>query len=224
MIDAAAELGKIRDFVRTLRFDAEGLAGPTPKLKANYRHFHALLLWEMLIEQMALSEEAKERCRESTSDLATAYLLNVLSLYKPARLAMRSGLENFCRFALAVSGQKFDHRNVYELLDRFQEVFSSPPTKAAASALCTEYAELCKTVHSAAVDYMSLRVPFEEIISYDASLFVRNVHRLQSSIQPMNALLYSMFHEQVDKLGPRQADFLRDATPKDIKREKTFGT
>lgn len=220
------DLKEIEKFLSEISFSAHGLASEAglPVFKASYKQFHALLVWGLIAEaQPASSRLFKTYFREALSDISHAYALTLFNLYKPARMSLRSGIENVVRSILLLQGVKADEiATVYGLFDRIKLYFSGDATiSARIHKLAASYADLCKTAHSAKTDYMSLTVPFNNIIKFQNAKFNSNLGQIRDVSATVNQNLFWIWHLELRLVGHTNSDLVRDAVPRTLKRAAT---
>jgi hypothetical protein len=191
-------------------------------LSSTYKQFHAVLIWNLAAEKTeGKGSQTKLYYSEGVSDLSHCFLLSLMHLYKLARMALRSSIENLLRtllFIRGVDGAKFNV--VYELFTAAKTEFSGEPAGTLIlQKLEMLYADLCKTVHSAKIDYMSLAVPFEQLVSFSASRYRANLNSINSVATAANRIMFLVWHTRLKATGHLNEDFVRDATPRSLKRE-----
>lgn len=111
--------------------------------------------------------------RESVSDTGSGFFCCLHGAYKPGHMALRSGIENFLRFA---SGP-FDHSaltttSVYDLFDLAKQTTPFSDTrKIYLDQLRNCYVELCKFSHSATLAHMAGIHALAHFPSFDEKAF-----------------------------------------------------
>ena len=193
----------------------------TTTLKATYKQFHSLLVWNLISESQQNSTlSPKIFFRETLSDISHSLLLTLLHIYKPARACLRSGIENHLRSLLLIKKHDASKiNNVYDLFKSARKEFQKDSTvKKNIDRLSDYYDELCKTVHSAKIDYMALTVPFETIPTFNTHRFGANLSMIKSVCSLSNQSIFWLWHNQLSKVGPANSDLVRDSIPKNIKR------
>lgn len=194
------------------------------KVKSSYKQFHAILVWGMIADEPGFGNDAQRQyTTEAISDLSHSYLLNLLSLYKVCRYSMRSGIENFIRVIILYAGTDVDAlTSVYDLFSVAKDKYKSDATAAALiSKLHSGYGELCKSVHSAKVDYLSLAVPFEKLSIFDIGQFKENNEKIRDVLSSINQLLFWLWTDRLASAGHENEDYVRDSVPRSLKRSKT---
>lgn len=115
---------------------------------------------------------------------------------------LRSGVENVVRALLILEGHKANEiEAVWELFAVARSTFLSAGKDVMVlrvDALHTRYGEMCKTVHSAAPEYMSLRVPFERIFEIDDEKF-RITQRLLVDVFRIAAEAFYLVQEVISE-------------------------
>jgi hypothetical protein len=194
------------------------------RVKSSYKQFHALLVWGLAIEA---DEQTNKHIdlyfTEAISDLSQAYFLNLCSLYKAARSSLRSAIENTVRVLLLHKGVDIAPLNsVYDMFARVKHEYKADTTcLLLINKLHAFYGDLCKSVHSASVEYLSLSVPFEKLSVYDAIPFFENNDRLRDVSSAMNQCAFWMWSPLLVQCGHKNVDLVLDALPRSIKRAKT---
>lgn len=217
------DITEIEAFLTKLRFSSniDNSEQTRASFKSAYKQFHALLVWGTIAESH-LTGHASARIyfRETLSDVSHALVLTLLNLYKPARTSLRSGIENFFRALLLIRNIDATRiRNVYELFDQVEDSFSKESLVASnIHKLRATYGDLCKTVHSTKIDYMSLSIPFERLNDFHSSRFNSNLVVIRSAITAANQVIFCLWHEELKKAGRSNDDFVRDAIPRSLKR------
>jgi hypothetical protein len=191
------------------------------KFKSTYKQFHAMLIWSVVAEaQPQKALPTKTYIRETLSDLSHAVFLTLLGIYKPARAALRSAVENFIRVLLLMRDRDVSGiGTVYNLFAQAKAEFKNDAQMLKyIHQLEASYGELCKTVHSAKVDYMSLTVPFERLSRFDTSRYQRNLDHLRNVCALANQAMFWLWHRKLGVAGHLNDDLVRDAVPRSLKR------
>jgi len=111
--------------------------------------------------------------REAVSDIGSGFFCCLHGAYKPGHMAVRSGIENFIRFA---SGP-FDRsalttKSVYDLFDLAKRTKPfADPRKIYLDQLRNCYVELCKFSHSATLSHMAGIHALAHFPSFDEKAF-----------------------------------------------------
>lgn len=213
---------EIREFVEG--FSADSFfqhPKATPKFTTAYKQLHALLIWSLLITKGEFPEEKfGVHPEECISDASQAFALLTFSLYKPSRVMARSSIENIVRVAVADAGGDHEVKSVYTLFDNAKATLNDDQiAKAIMVRLKVLYGELCLTVHSAHEDHVALRIPFEQVFSYDEERYFMTLSFLARTASGLNQLLYSRFSRKLQMLPHKNRDFLLDTLPKSLKRD-----
>ena len=213
----------IKAFVSALRISTNGINEGSDKHRETYRLFHAILIWDIILERPKHGKILNLYQKETLADLSTAYFLTLICVYKPARLSLRSAIENCVRVLLLHEGVDIEPiKSVHGLFDLANASASMSATqKFRISTLHGIYGELCKTVHSVAINYMSLEIPFQSISKYDTQRSNSNLKNLRDTLRLINSCFYRSFYREIDTLSPRNQDAVLDALPRAIKKEIT---
>lgn len=220
MSDTSAALDEIKSFVSNTRVEPSGADFDSVEARRIYRLFHALLIWEIVIDRDTTHPVVRLYFREALSDLATSYLLNFLGLYKSARLSYRGAIENIVRvFAASASVDVLSINSIPTLINRCQDAWASTPAKVQRlNSLYVIYGELCNTVHSTSVDYMSLKVPFQTLLTQDSEEFRLNMTIFDKLLKEMGEALYLTFHAILASIEFKNADYISDSLTADAKK------
>lgn len=111
--------------------------------------------------------------RETVSDIGSGFFCCLHGAYKPGHMALRSGIENFIRFA----SSPFDRSaltttSIYELFDLARRTTPfSDPRKIYLDQLRNCYVELCKFSHSATLAHMAGIHALAHFPSFDEKAF-----------------------------------------------------
>jgi hypothetical protein len=217
------DIKEIRDFLSGIRFDDAGFSEQhRTTIAAAYKQFHAVLIWHLVIEKTyAKGSPVKVYYSECVSDISHCFLFTLMHLYKPARMVLRSSIENLLRTLLFIKGVDAAKITVvYELFAATKSAFSGHATMVAVlKRLDSVYADLCKTVHSAKVDYMSLSVPFEQLFVFNSTRYAANLAAIQSVASVANRTMFLILHDALKTAGHHNEDFVRDSVPRALKRE-----
>jgi len=217
------DLSEIEAFVRDLRFlSGIGLSEHNRQLfRSAYKQFHALLVWGEVAEaQVGGLLPLKTYFRETLSDISHGFVMTLLHFYKPARLSMRSGVENLIRSLLLIRGvDATGIHAVHELFNRGKSHFSAEAAIANKVIQLEQiYGDLCKTVHSAKIDYMSLTVPFERLSIFQTTRYTSNMIILRNVSSAANQAVFGLWYAELKKAGHVNEDLVRDAVPRTLKR------
>ncbi|MFT9096521.1 MAG: hypothetical protein ABF459_15455, partial [Gluconobacter cerinus] len=82
------------------------------------------------------------------------------------------------------------------------------------------YGELCKSVHSSNIDYLSLSVPFEKLSDFNEEQFLTENERLREVCAVVNQCAFWWWDSKLAVAGHSNEDMVRDAVPRAIKRAK----
>ncbi|MBA2673011.1 hypothetical protein [Ramlibacter sp.] len=158
---------------------------------------------------------------EFRSDLLSSLLIFEIGLYKAANMSARSGLENFFRVIAAQQG--LDFRSVISVFDLIELTKQTPlrhqfiQYDQQLSTLISKYADLCKYVHSAGEEFLTLDRRLSEIPRWSSETgeaFVASLIQLvQAAISIMIYLNISSFRA----LRHDQRDVVLDALPAGFK-------
>ena len=195
-----------------------------PKIKSSYKQFHALLIWGMALHlAKPLSDDTKTYFKECLSDLSHAYMLNLCSFYKSSRSSLRSAVENGVRVLLLNKGT--DISGIVSVYDMFVEARSLYKGDGIIvdiiNRLYKVYGDLCKSVHSSHVDYLSLAVPFSELSTFDAKKFIEINENIREVSSCLNQCSFWIWDAHLPLVGHPNSDLVRDAVPRNVKRAKT---
>lgn len=198
---------------------AEGLR---PKVKSAYKQFHSILIWRVVLDHYDMASDIRLYANEAASDISHAFFLNFISLYKSSRSSLRSGIENFVRVILLSYGE--DAKGLTSVFDLFaatrKMLVNEPPAQRIFDNLRKLYGELCKSVHSAEVDYLAQTVPFEKLSQLDQTQFLNNIEKIRETCALVNQLSFWRWNERLASLGHENADFVSDSLPRNLKRLK----
>jgi hypothetical protein len=214
-------VAEIKEFVSTFKADSFfEYPKSTLKFQSAYKQLHSLLIWSLLIDRGDFPEDQYGiHPKEAISDVANAFALTTFSLYKPARVMTRSGIENIVRAVVSSLGGDYQVKSVYTLFDSAIALLSDKPIpRRLVCDLRVIYGELCLTVHSAHQDHVALRIPFEQAFSYEDKQFNLTVDFLSRSSSLINKLMFSVFTELLHSLEHKNRDFVLDSLPKWLKR------
>lgn len=208
------ELARIAEFLTRLDLSSVAQVDASDQAKDLYRKFHALLCWQTVLKSDPDFTE-NERFEECLSDFSAGYLFLITSAYKPSIASVRSGIENLVRSLLLLKGVSVDSIDaVWELFSVARAHFvalGQDPIVQRIDALHSKYGELCKTVHSADVEYMSLRVPFERVFEFDEISFGEARQLISDTFRIAIELIFLVAHEKLVLVHHRIADEIRDA-------------
>ena len=214
MVDVETELSRISDFIGALDLAKSARVDIDDVAKDVYRKFHALLAWQVVLSK---DSELKKNGAfdEFLSDSASSYFLHLTSSYKPCISMLRSGVENLVRTLLLIEGASVDNIDaVWELFAVARSHFlakSADWNVIRIDALHARYGEMCKTVHSASPEYMSLRVPFERIFEFDQKIFASTQTLIRDVFRLSLESIFLIAHEKLSFAHHRIADEIRDA-------------
>ena len=215
---ASSELQKISSYVTTLRLTAPELASKKEIVSRAYRRFHGLLLFGLLIEKRPAAH--REFARECLSDCSSSFFFTLTAFYKPGLLCLRSAIENYLRFLVSLDGT--DPGTIPTVYELFAEAKSRYPTgsieRPFIDRLHTQYALLCRTSHTTKIDHMSLEVPFSRLNVHSTTKAEENLRRIDLVCTQMLNMWFSVFHQNLNEIGPDNADLTRSLVPRSLKR------
>jgi hypothetical protein len=189
--------------------------------KRPYKQYYAVLVWGLLSNKLLNSGAPEEiYFKESVSDLAHGILLTLFNFYKPARMSLRSACENYCRFLyLSYGTAPQNEKSTYEVIAAAQATADKfPNVRTEIDKIAEAYGELCLTVHSAALDYMALKIPFAELSQFESNLFGSNLRMCLKISSSMNKSLFGLWHQELHKLDHGASDFVRDSISTSYKK------
>ena len=220
MVAPSQALLDIQEFLSTLKVDVTSPDFSTQDARRVYRRFHAFLLWEIPLDRDDVDASIRLYNRECLADIASSYMLNFMGAYKSARLGLRGSIENSIRVFTASSGvDVLTINSVYELIESCKAHWATSPQKVQAlSNMYGLYGELCKTVHSTSVGYMSLRVPFETMLKFDKGEFDGNCRLIDKTLKAVGEGYFLEFHGLLNRLDFKSADYVRDSVEAEVKR------
>lgn len=220
------DLAEIENFLTDFKPSTPGMRNKSnfAKIKSSYKQFHALLVWGLVSERRNI-ENTDELIylKECLSDISHAYFLNIISLYKSSRSSLRSGIENAIRIILLE--KKINVKEIYSVSELFDEAKSACRQDNVAHGLIIKliviYADLCKSVHSADISYLSLSVPFERLSLFDEAQFLAENDRLRDVCSIINQCAFWLWDDKLSLAGHANEDMVRDAVPRAVKKAKT---
>jgi hypothetical protein len=110
---------------------------------------------------------------------------------------------------------------MYDMFARAKHEYKSDTTaRALIEKLHAHYGELCKSVHSSILDYLSLEVPFERLSAFDGSSFKHNNEMMRDISSIFNQCAFWLWYEALHECGHKNQDMVLDALPNSIKRAK----
>lgn len=139
-------------------------------VKRAHKYYLAFLQFWAIFSAKALAGEVKffgedmagdgaeiQFLRETVSDIGSSFFCCLHGAYKPGHMALRSGIENFLRFASGSFDQSaLVTTSISDLFDLSKEVTPfSGNRKQYLNQLRSDYADLCKFTHSASIDHMA---------------------------------------------------------------------
>lgn len=216
---------EIDSFVSGLKFDSP-LKDPeySKSFTSCYKYIHALLLWEHLLGSTPkgkLEPDALLHLRELLSDLSAVQTLVLTGLYKPARMMMRSSIENLLRVAaleqgFLVSGAKFTHELI-SLVKSSKLAAKGAPAAPELEAIVASYANLCAYTHAATPKFLALKIPLDTIHTFDKKEFLAIIDQLRDVSSRYNRILFTLYHHLLAKLHHKHRDYILDALPRKLK-------
>jgi hypothetical protein len=216
----ADALADIRDFIEKLRLDGASIDPGSKVARTLYRRFHGLLIWHHLGSRDEIDEQTRTYLHECVADASAAYFLTIIGLYKAGRASLRSSIENVYRVVVAEAREdlsQFD--SVPLLLAKAKDVSKTPNQNVRIGDLYGLYGKLCLTVHSVSPEYMSLKVPFEALVTRSQSDADANFSMIESAFKVMNDLLFIELAHYLNLIDYKNADLLRDAVEAVVKGE-----
>gem|GEM_PF-4419112 len=216
-----AGITELKDFIRSVQIDVSGLNESTDVLKRLYKNFYSILIVDYAL-QASLPEGAKRSyAREAISDISHGIFLSLIGIYKPARISLRSGIENFIRLAILIKDvNALEIKDVSGLFEKANQIYNNDVSqKRRLGDLRSVYVELCKTVHSTDTEYMNLSVPFSSMLDYDRKKFEYNSSQATECCQKIVQFLFVEVADEIQKLHHSLRDTIYDSVPKSVKAE-----
>ncbi|KAB2945986.1 MAG: hypothetical protein F9K19_26130 [Rhizobiaceae bacterium] len=225
MKSIAAEISDIQSFVDGLTFTSPlSDASDKKTFAAAYKYVHALLIWEAALSNTITDKpniDAKLHYQELLSDLAGSQLLLLGGLYKPARMMLRSSIENMLRVCAFEQGlYPLSKKFTYEMISLVKTsplfangTFMSPDV----NAMVRSYTNLCAYVHAAAKTHMALRIPLVSVASYGRDEFRAVTTELKTLAYHYNRIMFALYARHLDRVDYNHSDYIRDSLPKSIK-------
>lgn len=192
-----------------------------PRLKPLYKQAYSLMVWRIYIvgdadwgQGAAHADRAKVYAGESVSDVIQSVLLLVQGLYKPARMLIRSAIENVIRMMGAIEGQRVDGiKSVEEVFGVVANTDFYAGRARMVRLLQTargDYAELSSYVHSAD-QHMSLVDALRVFPRYDAKEFRATAAKCERTCRVANSLLCYRLGECLWRMDFRHRDDLLES-------------
>jgi hypothetical protein len=181
---------------------------PTPLISSECTHTKTKtieLFWQYL--------------EEIISELGSTLFLLANGLYKPAKLVMRSTLENFFKITASLhSPDVYAKKSTYEVIElaKQSEIFKESPEKGIFASLHSCYVSLCKSVHTADPENMqkiSALGYFPNINNTELSETTKTYNLITSSYIAILALL---FRETFHKVHYKNKDIIQSSIAKNI--------
>lgn len=216
-----AGLRELRDFLEGVRLSVEAVDEQDTETRRLYRKFYSLLIYDFLLDNESDEDTVSLYARESISDISHSFFLSFIGLYKPARVCLRSGIENFVRYILL--SNRVDALAITYLPTLFAEVKSIYADRASQRArfdvLRSLYAALCQTVHSTGEEYMNLNVPFSSLLIVDPNKFAVNRELLLKVCGAIGEIMFVDQQGLIAKAHHTLRDTLSDNVPPSVRRE-----
>lgn len=213
-------LTQIKQFIEKLEIASDNINPKSALQKSLYKQFHALLVWNHLSNTDLIDESSEYFLRESISDSSVAYFLTSIGVYKQSRTCLRSAIENAMRSIVANSGADVSKFNTIPELFKFAKTTSEIKSFTdSCDYLYSQYKNLCLTVHSAAIEYMSLVVPFSEIIDINIDEANGNFVLIKNVYSKINEVMYVSYGSVLPRAYYKHADAILDALPSSLKSE-----
>jgi hypothetical protein len=218
-------VSEIQKFVDNLSFESPLSDADLNKSFAGaYRYIHALLIWN---EQLGSAIKGKPNSdafvhfRELLSDLAAVQLLLLAGMYKPARMMLRSSIENILRIVALeqgclVAGFKFTYE-VITVIKSSPLGLKTSPIKQDITSIVDGYSKLCAFTHAAAMTHMALRVPLVSVTKFDKADFGSIVDDLKGLASRYNRIIFALYYPHLKTASHKHRDFVLDALPKALK-------
>lgn len=204
------------------------------KIKSSHgKYFSALVMFHELKHNsptLPISSEPTDT-QTKTNELFWQYLEEIISelgstlfllangLYKPAKLVMRSTLENFFKISASLhSPDIYAKKSTYEVIElaKQSEAFKESPEKEIFGSLHSCYASLCRSVHTANPENMqkiSALGYFPNIDSTELSETTKTYNLITSSYI---AVLSLLFRETFHKIHYKNKDIIQSSIAKNI--------
>lgn len=183
-------------------------------LKRCHKATFPLLVWRATIKDKPASgyfdEDFKRYFNETVSDASTSLFLFCNGLYKAAHLSLRAGLENAFRAFGLVSGQKvLSLTSVYELIELVGEcdvVQKHKVSTSEYSKLRSQYSNLCKYVHTASDEHMSLLGALNELPNHSTEKIINYTSAITTSCASINTIITAFLISDFRKMHHQHRD------------------
>jgi len=170
--------------------------------------------------------------KETISDIGSGFFCCLHGAYKPGYMALRSGIENFLRFAAGSFDSKaIETTSVYELFDIAKKTTPFATThRDHLRVLRASYVELCQYTHSASLEHMSGIHALAHFPSFDETAFKGWITLARACIASMSSItligqpsLYNNAHfsakELLDEMLPQteRLTLLKGSSNREVK-------
>ena len=204
-------IAELNDFVRFVSLGSLGLDASEEVNRTMYRKFYGVLVFDFLLQKHFDDGLAKEHVREAVSDLSHGFFLSCVGLYKLGKVSLRNGIENFLKFWVLAKGTPPSDKETWAWFACAKGVASEDETHKRIDQLRSADAELCNVVHSTNRDYMNLRVPFNQMFSFEADRFEQNRMLVIQCCSGILDVLFIEFEQLVWEAGPAHQDVLHES-------------
>lgn len=198
-------------------------------IRAICKRFAALLVWQdhlaggVLWRKRRRTVNFRSHVLECCSDITQATLLSCQGLYKPANLILRSAIENAIKAIGVAHGQNvLSITSTYDLIRSVRKIRLIEDSRAASkcySNLIGKYDELCKFVHTADEQHMSLTAFLHDYPEYDAKRAAYFEATVKTTVVAICGLLALTFPKKLRSMHHRHADLIYDMLPAGLKSE-----
>lgn len=220
----------VREFAEYLNeFDAERnsvIISESVEFRTLYRQLTSLFIWVVLIRErrstLQISRNAYARISEMLSDVMMATLLTSLGIYKPARMMLRSAIENFILYLCFGYGvrRKSDKRfpEIMSQLRDQPEASSNKELLNILGRLSGSYTELCKDVHTSTRLNMALLRNLGAIPLTDSTRFRNEISEVLRVARLINEACFTHLHSRMHLMHYVHRDFVLDSYGRELKR------
>lgn len=201
------------------------------RLKTVYKYYHALLTWHAYFHDTKPGGFKSEKdfqifllyFSECVSDACQAIFLWSHGLYKPCNLILRSSIENFFRATGLHEGQAIlEIESTFELARVIRAtviVQGSPEARNQFDRLWSAYRELCKYVHTADENHMSLTTAVGVFPRFEKKEAEKTAAMMKNCMQASYGLLCLMFPKYYRKFHHQDYDAVSDVLPKALRQK-----
>lgn len=212
----------LKQFIEDYQISQDNLSSKqNEKYKSMHKKLFGFLVFTAEFKEQNINSNSNIFFEETSSDLMLSLFCAIQGMYKPAKLQLRCGVENFLKALLVINTpQIVTETSVYTIFDVAAEDkhFSGKIGDMVLQKIHNDYVCLCHTVHGD-ISMMHPLSALSLLPEYDKTLLDEFVNMYIGCVEQYLKILYLNYPYVLDRMHPYNKQDVLDTMAKKTKAE-----